>query len=155
MEDDGATEMAGTGHISTCTAPSVHSCLDAETSGGASGGWSVSGYHLLHPPLVTPGSRAGAVWWSCDDSVPSSSAPLPPISHWTSCPSFSRWNLIVAKAIQDEDNHLPPFFPSAETWFFRGMFSQKEAQSFLNMNKNHMIIFMKPVSTAYIKVVKT
>ena len=40
----------------------------------------------------------------------------------------------MAKAIQDEEKH-PPFFPSAETGFFSGMFSQKEAQSFLNMNK--------------------
>lgn len=60
----------------------------------------------------------------------------------------------MAKAIWDEEEHFP-FFPSAETGFFSGMFSQKEVQSFLNMNKNHMIIFMKPMSTAYIKVVKT
>lgn len=127
---------AGTGHICRCTAPSVHRCLGAETSGGASGGWSVSGYLSPAPHASCHTWERGwggltILWWLSSQQL------CPSPSHLTlnKLPQF-----FTLKSNRGQSNSRwrkapPSFFPSAETGFFSGMFSQKEVQSFLNMNK--------------------
>lgn len=63
LEYDDIGEMWGQGSypgaLPSCS--QVPICWDF---GGALGGWSAPGHHLLPRPLVIPGSGAGEVWWS-------------------------------------------------------------------------------------------
>ena len=160
LEDDDVGEMWGQdsypGALPSCSQVPV--CWDF---GGALGGWSAPGHHLLPWPLVIPGSGAGEVWWSIISGLLGSQR----LCISPSCLTLNKLPKFFTLKSNRGQSHLrrsrtPPavllfFFSSTETGFFSGMFSQKKAQFFLNMKKNYVLIFMKPVSTAYIKVVKT
>lgn len=90
LEYDDIGEMWGQGSypgaLPSCSQVPV--CWDF---GGALGGWSAPGHHLLPRPLVIPGSRAGEVWWSIISGL---------LSSQRLCISPSRLTL----------NKLPQFF---------------------------------------------
>lgn len=162
LEYDDIGEMRGQGSypgaLPSCSQVPV--CWDF---GGALGGWSAPGHHLLPRPLVIPGSGAGEVWWSIISGLHSSQrlCIFPSRLTLNKLPQFFTLKSNRGQSNLRRSRTTPPrtaallFFFSTETGFFSGMFSQKKAQFFLNMKKNYVIIFVKPVSTAYIEVVKT
>lgn len=117
--------------------------------------WVVSTWASPTPaPLVPPGRWGSGCLMIVSQSLTSQwLCILPVLSHLEQVAPLSTLKSNCGQS------HLrlsrKPFLFLYRNWILSGLFSQKEAEFFLNRNKDYMMIFMKVVPTSYIKIVQT